>query len=184
MVHTYYNCNLRHIIIPETVTTLDKFCFSRCYIDTLEWSESITEVKDSCFYDAYSHDIICKAKTPPIIDDNLFQPNNFYRLIVPEDAIEAYKAAPGWKHAEKFSAIEETDIKDLAIEGLSIDTDGNNLTLSGLKDGTQVRLYSLDGKRIGGGIASGGSVSLQTSETFVIAKIGNQTVKIAMNKNL
>lgn len=114
----------------------------------------------------------------------MFQPNNFYRLIVPENAIEAYKAAPGWKHAEKFSAIEETDIKDLAIEGLSIDTDGNNLTLSGLKDGTQVRLYSLDGKRIGGGIASGGSVSLQTSETFVIAKIGNQTVKIAMNKNL
>ena len=80
--------------------------------------------------------------------------------------------------------LKSTGIDDVEMSNLKISSNGENLLISGLQDGTKIHLYSLDGKCIGEDVARNGTVSFSTSEPMVIAKIGNKSIKIATNKTL
>jgi len=64
-------------------------------------------IQNDAFGGGYSFDYIqCLGSTPPVIEDNSFwgvEKNNF-TVVVPENAVEAYKNADGWREFKRISA--------------------------------------------------------------------------------
>lgn len=54
------------------------------------------------------------------------------------------------------------------------------VSISGLNIGEEVKFYSADGKYLGTTVAVNGAASYAVSESMVIAKVGNNSIKIAM----
>ena len=54
------------------------------------------------------------------------------------------------------------------------------VSISGLNNGEEVKFYSADGKYLGTTVAVNGATSYAVSESMVIAKVGNNSIKIAM----
>ncbi len=66
------NQNLEKIIIPDTVTALDNYCFSRTNIKTFEIGSSITEIPYRCFY-GNDAEVLAIPDTVTTLDDYVFQ---------------------------------------------------------------------------------------------------------------
>ena len=65
--------------------------------------------------------------------------------------------------------------------GATIQSDGGFVTISGLDNGEQVRFFSVDGKMLGEVKAADGTACFAaTRGSVVIAKIGSDSVKIAV----
>lgn len=107
--------------------------------------------------------------------------------------ISAYATAEGYKPSEKATAVlywvkangnlennPSTNINQAKTRGIIATSHDGIVTLSGLDNGEEVRFYSVDGKQIGYARAIDGVASLAVSENLVIAKIGNQPIKIAV----
>jgi hypothetical protein len=59
-------------------------------------SATLIEISDRAFADCLSlNTIICYAIEPPTISSNTF-PNVSFDIYVPDEAVEAYKAATNW----------------------------------------------------------------------------------------
>ena len=104
--------------------------------------------------------------------------------------ISAYATADGYKASDKAIATlywieanlqnNTTTINQTATRGIIATSNDGIVTLSGLNNSEIVRFYTVDGKQIGTAKAINGIVSQAVSESIVIAKIGNQTIKIAV----
>ena len=73
-----------------------------------------------------------------------------------------------------------TNINQTVTRGIIATSNDGIITLSGLNNGETVRFYTVDGKQLGAAKAINGTASQAASESFVIAKMGNQTIKIAV----
>ena len=72
-------------------------------------------------------------------------------------------------------------INNVAMRGIAIQSAGGFITISGLDNNEMVRFYALDGKALGTATAINGTTSFTTqSGTVVVAKIGNESIKIAV----
>ena len=104
--------------------------------------------------------------------------------------ISAYATADGYKASDKATATlywveanlqnNTTNINQTATRGIIATSNDGIVTLSGLNNSEIVRFYTVDGKQIGTAKAINGTTSQAVSESIVIAKIGNQTIKIAV----
>lgn len=90
-----------NLVIPESVTVIKDYLFTSCQsLETLTIHEGVTEIGDFAFRNCSNlFTINCHRTTPPIGGEKMF----FYEYIyekgvinVPEEAVEAYKAAAGW----------------------------------------------------------------------------------------
>ena len=72
-------------------------------------------------------------------------------------------------------------INNVAMRGIAIQSAGGFITISGLDDNEMVRFYALDGKALGTATAINGTTSFTVqSGTVVVAQIGNESIKIAV----
>ena len=104
--------------------------------------------------------------------------------------ISVYATADGYKASDKAIATlywveanlnnNTTNINQTATRGIIATSNDGIVTLSGLNNSEIVRFYTVDGKQIGTAKAINGTTSQAVSESIVIAKIGNQTIKIAV----
>ena len=104
--------------------------------------------------------------------------------------ISAYATADGYKASDKATATlywveanlqnTTTNINQTATRGIIVTSNDGIVTLSGLNNDETVRFYTVDGKQLGVAKAINGAASQAVSESFVIAKMGNQTIKIAV----
>ena len=104
--------------------------------------------------------------------------------------ISAYATADGYKPSDKATATlywveanlqnTPTNINQTATRGIIVTSNDGIVTLSGLNNDETVRFYTVDGKQLGVAKAINGAASQAVSESFVIAKMGNQTIKIAV----
>lgn len=104
--------------------------------------------------------------------------------------ISVYATADGYKASDKATATlywieanlqnNTTNINQTATRGIIATSNDGIVTLSGLNNSEIVRFYTVDGKQIGTAKAINGIASQAVSESIVIAKIGNQTIKIAV----
>lgn len=104
--------------------------------------------------------------------------------------ISAYATADGYKPSDKATAtlywVEAnlqnnlTNINQTATRGIIVTSNDGIVTLSGLNNDETVRFYTVDGKQLGAAKAVNGTASQAVSESVVIAKMGNQTIKIAV----
>ena len=104
--------------------------------------------------------------------------------------ISAYATADGYKASDKATATlywveanlqnNTTNINQTATRGIIVTSNDGIVTLSGLNNDETVRFYTVDGKQLGAAKAVNGTASQAVSESVVIAKMGNQTIKIAV----
>ena len=104
--------------------------------------------------------------------------------------ISVYATADGYTDSDRAIATlywieanlqnNTTNINQTATRGIIATSNDGIVTLSGLNNSEIVRFYTVDGKQIGTAKAINGTASQAVSESIVIAKIDNQTIKIAV----
>ena len=162
----YYCTSLTTVSIPNTITTLGSFCFQDC--------KELTK-------------FICYAETTPNLGGYGYPFKDAYieyaTLYVPRKSIDLYKGHGVWNKFGNILAIEdlESGIKPIKDRDIAIQSIGGFITLSGLAPNEQVIFYATDGKELGTVKAIDGTAQFAAqSGTIVVAKIGKESVKIAI----
>ena len=103
--------------------------------------------------------------------------------------ISVYATADGYKVSDKAEATlywinanldNGTNINQVRTRGVVASAHDGIVSLSGLDDGEVVKFFAADGKYLGSTVAANGSASYAVSEFLVIAKVGKDSIKIAM----
>ena len=103
--------------------------------------------------------------------------------------ISVYATADGYKASDKAEATlywvnanldNGTNINMVRTRGVVASAHDGIITLSGLDNGEVVKFYAADGKYLGSSVAANGSASYAVNESLVIAKVGKDSIKIAM----
>ena len=103
--------------------------------------------------------------------------------------ISVYATADGYKASDKAEATlywvnanldNSTNINMVRTRGVVASAHDGIVTLSGLDNGEVVKFYATDGKYLGSSVAANGSASYAVNESLVIAKVGKDSIKIAV----
>ena len=105
--------------------------------------------------------------------------------------ISVYATAEGYQASDKATATlywvdanlendPSTNINQAKTRGIVVTSNGGVVTLSGLDNDEVVVFYSVDGKQLGKVKADNGTASCGVAESLIIAKVGNNTLKIAV----
>ena len=103
--------------------------------------------------------------------------------------ISVYATADGYKASDKVEATlywinanldTGTNINMVRTRGVVASAHDGIITLSGLDNGEVVKFYATDGKYLGSSVAANGTASYAVNESLVIAKVGKDSIKIAM----
>ena len=103
--------------------------------------------------------------------------------------ISVYATADGYKTSEKAKATlywvnanleNATNINQARTRGVVASAHDGIVSISGLDNGEVVKFYAADGKLIGSTSAVDGSASCAVSENMVIAKFGDNAIKVAV----
>ena len=103
--------------------------------------------------------------------------------------ISVYATADGYKASDKAEAtlywIDAnsdigTNINMVKTRGVVASAHDGIVTLSGLDNGEVVKFYATDGKYLGSSVAANGAASYAVNESLVIAKVGKDSIKIAV----
>ena len=103
--------------------------------------------------------------------------------------ISVYATADGYKASDKAKATlywidanldNSTNIHMVKTRGVVASAHDGIITLSGLDNGEVVKFYATDGKYLGSSVAANGSASYAVNESLVIAKVGKDSIKIAV----
>lgn len=188
----FYSCTnwTGDVELPEGITKLPQHCFGHCSsLTSISLPSSLTEFGSySILGSQKMKSLYVKASTVPEnfangINEGQWPKNvltkDFLSLYVPSSSLEAYKQAVG-QYFKAILPLAETSINQLGLADMTISTNHGYIIISGLKNGTQVKLYAVDGKYIGESTAIQGSVSFYGYAPVVIAKIGNMSIKIAV----
>ena len=103
--------------------------------------------------------------------------------------ISVYATADGHTASDKAEATlywinanleNGTNINQVRTRGVVTSAHDGIISLSGLDDGEVVKFFAADGKYLGFTVAANGAASYAVSESLVIAKVGKDSIKIAM----
>ena len=103
--------------------------------------------------------------------------------------ISVYATADGYKASDKAKATlywidanldTGTNINMVKTRGVVASAHDGIVTLSGLDNDEVVKFYAADGKYLGSSVAANGSASYAVNESLVIAKVGKDSIKIAV----
>ena len=103
--------------------------------------------------------------------------------------ISVYATADGYKASDKAEATlywinanldNGTNINMVRTRGVVASAHDGIVTLSGLDNGEVVKFYATDGKCLGSSVAANGAASFAVNESLVIAKVGKDSIKIAV----
>lgn len=104
----FYKCTgITSVVLPDSVKTLGSQCFYNCSSVTgVTFGTGFTGIEGygQCFEYTNISKVICKAVTPPVIDQFMFCPaadftcRDRIRVYVPRNSISAYEQASGWSY--------------------------------------------------------------------------------------
>lgn len=103
---------VKNLILPESVTFVPAYCFSKSSIKSLDLSAAIDTIGQFAFLHSQLETVICRAMTPPALADGLFAREQTATLLVPQTALAAYKAIAGYTYS--FAEIKGfSDVTDI-----------------------------------------------------------------------
>lgn len=179
-------------VIPNTVKAIGWYAFYGCAgLSTITIPDSITTIGSGAFDGIDLTTIVSQIKDPFKIEgrgayNSPFTPGTFYNatLYVPKGTIEKYKATDGWKD---FIHIQESDDPDgvstTAASPLLLRAANGFITVEGIDDQTDLRVYTIDGKLAGTAVARNNAATVATclpAGSIAILKIGDRAVKVRM----
>ena len=103
--------------------------------------------------------------------------------------ISVYATADGYSASDKAEATlywinanleNGTNINQVRTRGVVASAHDGIVSISGLDNGEVVKFFAADGKYLGSTVAANGAASYAVSESLVIAKVGKDSIKIAM----
>ena len=103
--------------------------------------------------------------------------------------ISVYATADGYTASDKVEATlywinanldNGTNINLAKTRGIVASAHDGIVSISGLDNGEVVKFFAADGKYLGSTVAANGAASYAVSENLVIAKVGKDSIKIAM----
>ena len=148
---TFTACSrLTNIVIPASVTNIESDAFSECSsLSSIKITgEEVVEIGYNAFYGCNAlTTFYCFSTTTPYIADYTFTNDHYMNLnlYVPQEALEAYQNADGWKnfwHMQGFDAAGIENVKAKGENAVYYDLRGNRLTAP--KHGLNI----MDGKKV------------------------------------
>ena len=103
--------------------------------------------------------------------------------------ISVYATVDGYNASDKAEATlywinanldNGTNINQVRTRGVVASAHDGIVSISGLDNGEVVKFFAADGKYLGSTVAANGAASYAVSESLVIAKVGKDSIKIAM----
>ena len=166
---TFQCCaSLKEFTIGPNVKTIEKEAFFWCFdLNKITFGEKVETIGAKAFEkDEALTQVVCLNPTPAAGAEF---PQKVYQeaeLIVPDGALEAYKAAPGWK---EFLSIRTVGIDNTLADGndTQITLYGNRLTISGNAEAT---VYTAAGQAIYKG--TNGEVELPSRGLYIVSANG------------
>ena len=129
--------------------------------------------------------VYCYAEKVPSTGTSAFDESDieYSTLHVPGSALSSYKTTAPWSGFGTIKALNDTptNINTAKTRGVVIQSAGGFITLSGLDTNERVDFYAIDGVALGSATATDGTATFSAkSDTIVVAKIGKESVKIAV----
>ena len=187
----YYDClvnpyinpyNLEELIIGDNLTIVLDY-FKSASLTKIVLGKNVNYIKSEAFYDSKLKEFTITGEEPPYLYPNVFGTQDLSNAIlyVPESRTEYYKTTSPWNGFGTIIPFESTSVKTIKDRGISIYTSNGFVTLSGLDTDEQVSFYAADGRELGTVKAIDGTANFAVqSGTVVIAKIGKESIKIAV----
>ena len=112
---------LTSIVIPNSVTSIESYTFSSCSnLTDVVIGSSVNVIGYSAFSGCSAlNSITCLAITPPTLYANIVSAATYENatLYVPQESVEAYKAASYWKNFLNIEPIQERVLGDVDGDG-------------------------------------------------------------------
>jgi len=152
-IFCFYGCSgITSIDIPSSVTTLNNYCFGYCsQLTSITIPSSVTSLGDGCFVHCDElASISCYATTSPECVQITFDGFNpsLCKLYVPQESIDKYKVADGWKSFSNIYALggsgESDQISSTSSPNIVASCNNGIITISGLKPEENVTFYTLN----------------------------------------
>ena len=187
----YYDCSvdpyiysdyLEELIIGDNVTTIYDY-FKKSPIKKIILGMNVSEIRAEAFKNSKISEFTITGEGDIYCYPNIFGTQDLSKstLYVPESKIDYYKITEPWSGFGTIKALESTSVKTIKYRSILIHTSNGFVTLSGLNTDEQVSFYATDGRELGTVKAIDGTAHFAAqSGTVVIAKIGKESLKIAV----
>lgn len=182
--------SLTTITIPSSVTRIFNDCFAGCTgLTSITIPSSVTRIDDLAFSCCKNLETVtCYAENVPKTESNAFKDSyvEYCTLIVPEASLGLYKSKTPWSEFGTFKTIAGgTSIELLSVDDFpfQLTKEDNVITLSGVKDGDIVTVYSTNGKMVTRTKACGNSLTLELqtiSGKVAIICINGYSIKVLL----
>lgn len=155
-----------YLIISEGTHIIHKSAFELLTCEGITLPETIDSIGDRAFFDArlpiptgpgYLPMFECKATTPPKLGVNVFDDLTYSYIHVPDESLELYKSAKGWKdlnliklstgpiYHNPFQAIDDIPSQN----NISISANNKYVHIHSAHEIKYISLFDLTGKQIG-----------------------------------
>lgn len=178
----FHSCGLTSVTIPNSVTSIGDAAFGSCPLTSLTIGSGVTSITHSFTSCQKLTDVYCMAENVPHTTSDTFDwsPIDQATLHVPEQSIDAYKAASPWN---KFKNIvgDATGISRIRNNSVQVQQENGYITVEGVEEGTVVSVYDIKGVQIGSAIVEGGKVSIPTNlqtSSIAIVKVKDKSIKV------
>lgn len=154
----YSGCTFPEIlVIPDAVKAIEEEAFRGCEnVKLLKIGKNCKRIGKMAFYkdgiipesNGIIPEIMCESVVPPGISDYTFSGATFMHavLYVPEESLEAYSSAAGWKQFWNIKTLDQAGIDEVHVGNkYSIQVQGGELVIQGAEN-SSVRVFTPSGK--------------------------------------
>ena len=187
----YYDCSvkpyidsnyLKELIIGDNTIIVQNF-FESAPLTRIILGKNVTHIKPDAFRNSQLEEFTITSEEPPYLYPNVFGTQDLSKAIlyVPESKMDYYKITEPWSGFGTIKALESTSVETIKDRGVMASSANGFVTISGLNTNEQVSFYATDGRELGSVKAIDGTIHFAAqSGTLVIAKIGKESLKIAV----